>query len=125
MTRKEDLRLLLENLKAKILKEIETTRNSALEHTADKIELSEIDNQEEMRLNALEIKTRTIAQINQAIEKLEKDTYGFCLDCNSKISVERLHAIPFVIRCRNCESLKENKDRSRLPGNINLDPMRT
>ena len=43
-------------------------------------------------------------QINQALERMEKGTYGFCQKCQKEISVERLKVNPSAENCMACEN---------------------
>ena len=53
--------------------------------------------------------SHTLEQIEKALEKLEKGTYGICEDCNSPISVERLRALPFATQCIECKRISETE----------------
>ena len=44
-----------------------------------------------------------LAKVNDALEKVEKGSYGVCEKCGEKISEERLKAIPETKTCRNCK----------------------
>lgn len=43
-----------------------------------------------------------LAQINDALKKLENGSYGTCINCNSKIAVTRLRAMPYALLCIDC-----------------------
>ncbi|MCL6560234.1 MAG: TraR/DksA C4-type zinc finger protein [Firmicutes bacterium] len=49
----------------------------------------------------------TIAAIDDALEKIEKGTYGICDVCGKEIAVERLEAMPSTTICRNCKEAEE------------------
>ena len=40
--------------------------------------------------------------IEAALNRIENGVYGQCLNCGNPISDERLEAIPFATKCRNC-----------------------
>jgi RNA polymerase-binding protein DksA len=44
----------------------------------------------------------TIADIEDAIARLDNGSYGACEQCGAAISVERLEAIPYARRCVDC-----------------------
>lgn len=64
------------------------------ESTHDRLEALE----KELQLNLLEV--------NQALERIEKDSYGKCLRCQSFIDTERLAAKPTALYCVSCEAKK-------------------
>jgi YteA family regulatory protein len=45
--------------------------------------------------------------INSALNKIEKGTYGKCESCKQEIPYERLEALPFAKLCMKCEKEKE------------------
>jgi len=55
----------------------------------------------------IEMKSRTLARINDALVRLEKGEYGICEDCDQPISNARLQALPFADRCRDCQQSRE------------------
>ena len=52
----------------------------------------------------------TLEQIEKALEKIEKGTYGECEDCNERIPLERLQALPFATQCIECKRKAEEED---------------
>jgi DnaK suppressor protein len=55
----------------------------------------------------IEMKSRTLARINDALVRLETGEYGHCEDCGDTIGNARLQALPFADRCRNCQQARE------------------
>jgi DnaK suppressor protein len=55
----------------------------------------------------IEMKSRTLSRINEALQRLDEGSYGACLDCEEPISEARLRALPFAERCRGCEERRE------------------
>jgi len=55
------------------------------------------------------IQTR-IADLQQALHKLEQDDYGFCESCGRPIAVERLEALPQTTLCIECARRKEQEE---------------
>ena len=55
------------------------------------------------RVVALEIATRTITQIQEALRRCEVGTIGICRDCGEEISEKRLIAIPWATLCTGCQ----------------------
>ena len=55
----------------------------------------------------IQMKAETLDQINQALSRLDEGAYGYCLECGEEIPERRLHALPFAIRCKDCEEALE------------------
>jgi DnaK suppressor protein len=63
----------------------------------------------------MEMESATLKKIDEALHRLEEGTYGFCFECGEEISEKRLRALPFAVRCKDCEEAREVKQqRDRL-----------
>jgi DnaK suppressor protein len=54
------------------------------------------------------MKSETLNKINDAMMRLEQGDYGYCFDCGEEIAEKRLRALPFAVRCKDCEEAREN-----------------
>ena len=73
----------------------------------DQGESSEVDIQEDIEFALIQMKAETLTKINEALGRLEEGTYGYCSDCGGEISERRLRALPFAVRCKECEESRE------------------
>ncbi|MES2716918.1 MAG: TraR/DksA family transcriptional regulator [Pseudomonadota bacterium] len=48
-----------------------------------------------------------LAEIDQALERLDNGRYGQCSACGEPIALARLQLLPQVLRCVACEALQE------------------
>jgi DnaK suppressor protein len=78
----------------------------------DTADSSERDGREDTELGLIQLKIETLQRINEALSRLRHGTYGYCVDCRSRISESRLRALPFAARCRECEEARERAERS-------------
>jgi RNA polymerase-binding transcription factor len=46
----------------------------------------------------------TVADIDQALERLDAGTYGYCVACGESIPEERLQAVPWAALCVPCSA---------------------
>ena len=44
-----------------------------------------------------------LADVEEALDRIAKGTYGVCVDCGTRISPERLAALPQAARCITCQ----------------------
>lgn len=58
-----------------------------------------------MKANFLE----QLAQIGQALERIEDGTYGTCQRCGQSIADERLEALPYTAFCIDCQKHLERQ----------------
>ena len=73
----------------------------------DAVESSEADIQEEIEFALIQMKSETLNKINDAVVRLEQGDYGYCFDCGEEIAEKRLRALPFAVRCKDCEEARE------------------
>ena len=70
-------------------------------------ETSEVDIQEDIEFALIQMKAETLNKINEALARLEEGTYGNCFECGEEIAQPRLRALPFAVRCKDCEEARE------------------
>ena len=70
-------------------------------------ETSEVDIQEDIEFALIQMKAETLNKINEALTRLEEGAYGNCFECGEEISERRLRALPFAVRCKDCEEARE------------------
>ena len=54
---------------------------------------------------------RRLEQINSALERIAKGTYGVCQNCGEEINEGRLEAMPYAMLCLDCQSATERRGR--------------
>ena len=57
----------------------------------------------------------SLFEIEDALGRLENNTYGVCEDCSKLINRPRLQALPFVRMCIECQSQKERGKARFIP----------
>jgi DnaK suppressor protein len=77
---------------------------TASQHPADVA--SDLSNRETAMLTGLTLK-EAVAEIDDALARLDGGTYGGCIECARPIDPERLAARPQAARCMDCQRLEE------------------
>jgi DnaK suppressor protein len=89
--------------------------NSPTQGVLDAAESSEADIQDDIEFALIQMKAETLAKIEEALRRLDEGTFGYCFECGDEISERRLRALPFAVRCKDCEEARENaQKRERL-----------
>ena len=89
----------------------EGTWGGKLNEVLDAVESSEADIQEDIEFALIQMKSETLNKINDALTRLEQGDYGNCFDCGEEIAEKRLRALPFAVRCKDCEEARENAEQ--------------
>lgn len=82
---------------------------NALGGGLDDGDISEIDIQEDIELRLIQMKAEILKRIDESIARLDAGVYGYCSSCGEEIAMARLRALPFAVRCRDCEEQDETE----------------
>jgi DnaK suppressor protein len=112
--RNAELKQMLEARRRELLSEVQGRIRDVRAEGADKPhdvldqgETSEVDIQEDIEFALIQMKAETLNKINEALARLEDGRYGHCYECGEEISEQRLRALPFAVRCKDCEEARE------------------
>ena len=67
----------------------------------------------DLELGLLSEEGDVIEMIDEALQRLEDNEYGICLDCGCEIAEGRLEAKPYARYCTNCKSKREKLEDPR------------
>lgn len=118
-----ELKRILEERRREIMSEVhEKMRDvraegagSTVQGVLDAAESSEADIQDDIEFALIQMKAETLNKIEEALRRLEEGTFGYCFECGEEISERRLRALPFAVRCKDCEEAREvAQQRERL-----------
>jgi DnaK suppressor protein len=98
------------------IRDVRTENESGkMSNVLDQGESSEAGIQEDIEFALIQMKSETLNKINEALGRLEEGAYGNCFECGDEIAPQRLRALPFAVRCRDCEEARETaQKRERL-----------
>ena len=74
-------------------------------------EPTEVQPEDELAFALIQLKGEVLTRINEAVRRLDEGTYGYCGECEDPIGASRLRALPFAIRCKDCEEMREQSQR--------------
>jgi DnaK suppressor protein len=129
VSRFNDLKTILESRRSQIVRELQDRiRAVRSDGIADRdvleaAERSELDLQDDIGFALIQLKTEMLNQIDAALRRLDEGNYGDCFECGGEIAEARLRALPFAVRCRECEQSHEASDeRERFAGPRRASP---
>ncbi|RTZ59840.1 MAG: RNA polymerase-binding protein DksA, partial [Gammaproteobacteria bacterium] len=64
-----------------------------------------------LELRSRDRERKLIKKINEALELIEQDEYGYCESCGVEIGVQRLEARPTATLCIDCKTLQEIREK--------------
>jgi DnaK suppressor protein len=116
-SRYRELRKMLEDRRRELMNAVQgkmrdvRTDSGKDREVFDQGESSEVDIQEDIELALIQMKAETLNKINEALRRLEEGSYGNCFECGDEIAEARLRALPFAVRCIDCEEARESAEQ--------------
>lgn len=112
--RHEILRGMLEDRRLEIYQKLRSLRETLpaeVVEVKDSEEQSVADFVRDVDFALMEMKSATLAKIDEALHRLEHGRYGICDECGEEIAQARLKAVPFASLCRDCQEEAESHER--------------
>ena len=75
--------------------------------TPDPVDLAVQNYSKNVLLAVSENDSRQLTMIDEALQRIEDEEYGNCLNCGNDIMPKRLQAVPWARYCLNCQELVE------------------
>ncbi len=107
-------RLLLEkkkrlwaDLRDDLFRKLGSEYSAQFDSPQDLEDLALIDVIEDTGFAIADIKRRELEMMDEALSKLEDNTYGVCSECGEDIAAARLRDEPFVVYCVKCKAKQE------------------
>jgi RNA polymerase-binding transcription factor len=119
-SRYQELKAMLEERRLELVRELHAkirdvrAENTHEHNVLDEGEISDADIQEEIGFALIQMKSETLDRINTALRRIGEGTYGICFECGDEIAEPRLRALPFAVRCKDCEESRELAERHEL-----------
>ena len=105
---------LLLDWKRSILNEASGTLNNLQEgpiREADQNDRASSETDWGIELRTRDRERKLLKKINETIEKIDEEDYGFCEACGVEIGIRRLEARPTATLCVDCKTLAELKEK--------------
>lgn len=67
-----------------------------------------------LMLGKVETDALKLRLVEQALQRLDADTYGVCIECEDKIDDKRLEYVPFARYCTECKSELEKSGKIKM-----------
>ena len=110
----EHFKQMLLNWKRELMEEVDRTVNHMQDEAANFPDPADRATQEEefsIELRTRDRERKLIKKIDQTIDRVDQEDYGYCDTCGIEIGLRRLEARPTATQCVDCKSLDEIKER--------------
>jgi len=100
-----------EELVQEIGRRSKASTESAAQDIGDILDSVSEERTRELDLILTDREKRKLAQIDDAIDRIEESTYGLCEECGVKIPKARLKVLPFAKYCVECQEKNEREEK--------------
>lgn len=107
---------ILDVMRNKIMEEVDSTLNDMREKDEAPADFTDRASREEEMSLILRTRNREaklLRKIEQTLDKIDGDDYGFCESCGVEIGLRRLEARPTANLCIDCKTLDEIREKQR------------
>jgi DnaK suppressor protein len=89
-------------------REAKTTAPGAGGQQGDLIDQANADIEADLEISRRQDNTRLLRDIEEALARIRRGTFGVCEVCKEPISKARLEAVPWTRVCRNCKEQEQS-----------------
>ena len=107
-------RNMLNDWRRELMEQVDRTVNHLQDEASNFPDPLDRATQEEelgIELRTRDRERRLISKINQTLDRIEQDDYGYCDSCGVEIGLRRLEARPTATQCVDCKALDELRER--------------
>jgi len=100
--------------RSELMQEVDRTVNHMKDEAANFPDPADRATQEEefsLELRTRDRERKLIRKIDQTMERIKQDDYGYCDACGIEIGIKRLEARPTAELCIDCKTLAEIKEK--------------
>jgi len=112
----------MKNAKQILIARLEDMRDVLLDRDAiqaqalaDESEMTKMIAEQEIEAVRLTHCASVVKQIIEAMDRVDSNEYGMCIECEEEISSRRLEAIPWAARCLRCQEAADRGDGGKTP----------
>lgn len=105
---------ILKDWRQELMEEVDRTVHHMKDESVNLPDAADRATQEEefsLELRTRDRERKLIRKIDQAMESIKKDDYGWCEACGIEIGIRRLEARPTATLCIDCKTLQEIKEK--------------
>jgi DnaK suppressor protein len=94
--------------RVRVVREVGSSKDH---HISPLAETVDAEPEDDLEFALIQMKSEMLETVNEAVRRFDAGAYGYCVDCGEVITPARLRAMPFAVRCRECEEAREDEQR--------------
>jgi len=112
-TEKDELQQVLERKQAELVRVLRTRDDIAIEKSADQMDEIQYASERDLAIRKVDRESTLLREVKAALRRIHDGSFGTCIECDSAISPKRLAAVPWALRCIQCQDIAERDRQER------------
>ena len=104
---------ILERKEAELLRVLRERGSIVIERSADPMDEIQYASERDLAIGNVDRESTLLRNVRAALRRIQEDSFGTCVECESEISAKRLAAVPWAPCCIQCQ---ETADRGQESG---------
>jgi DnaK suppressor protein len=85
----------------------------AIEKSADEMDEIQYASERDLAIRNVDRESILLRDVKAALRRIHDGSFGTCVECNSAISPKRLAAVPWALRCIQCQGAADRDGQER------------
>ena len=85
----------------------------AIEKSADQMDEIQCASEQELEIRNVDRDSALLREVKSALRRIHDGSFGACADCDWAISPKRLAAVPWALRCIECQEAADSDGQQR------------
>ena len=109
----EGVRESLERKQTELIHILRMRDGIEIEKSADQMDEIQYASERDLAIRNVDRDSNLLRQVKAALRRIHDGNFGTCDDCESEISPKRLAALPWALRCIQCQDAADREARER------------
>ena len=97
------LQEILERKEAELVQTLRMRDGIAIEKSADQMDEIQYASERDLAIRKVDRESTLLREVKAALRRIHDGSFGTCIDCDWAISPKRLAAVPWALRCIQCQ----------------------
>jgi DnaK suppressor protein len=103
----------LEREEAELVHVLRNRDGMAIEKSADQMDEIQGASERDLAIRNVDRESTLLRNVKAALGRIHEGSFGACIDCESAISPKRLAAVPWALRCIQCQEAADRAGPER------------
>ncbi len=112
-TKKNGFQEILERKEAELVRVLRERDGIAIEKSADQMDEIQYATERELEIRNADRDSALLREVRAALRRIHDGSFGNCIECDWAINPKRLAAVPWALRCIECQEAADSDRQQR------------